>query len=61
MIRFKGGNVMSNLMRFFGVVLIAAAIGLVLLLKFSTAQMQILGIAPETVAILLVGGVLSWG
>ena len=61
MIRFKGGNVMSNLMRIFGVVLIAAAIGIVLLLKFSTAQMQILGITPEAVAILLVGGVLSLG
>ena len=61
MIRFKGGNVMSNLMRIFGAVLIAAAIGIVLLLKFSTAQMQILGITPETVAILLVGGVLSLG
>ena len=52
---------MSNLMRIFGVVLIAAAVALVLLLKFSTAQMQILGITPETAAILLVGGVLSLG
>ena len=61
MIRFKGGTGMSNLMRVFGVVFIAAAVVLVLLLKFSTAQMQILGITPETVAILLVGGVLSLG
>ncbi len=52
---------MSNIMRFFGVLLLAAAVVLVLLLKFKTAQMQIWGITPETAATLLVGGVLSFG
>ncbi len=61
MIRFKGGTVMANLMRFSGVLLVAAAVAIVVLLKLMSAQMQILGITPETVAILLVGGVLSFG
>ena len=52
---------MSNIMRFFGVLLVAAAVAIVLLLKYMTAQMQILGITPETGATLLVGGVLSLG
>ena len=61
MIRFKGGTVMSNLMRISGVLLLLAAGVLAALLKFSSGQMQILGITPETIAILLVGGILSLG
>ena len=52
---------MANLMRFFGVLLLAAAVAIIVLLKLMSAQMQVLGIAPETAAILLVGGVLSLG
>ena len=52
---------MSNIMRICGVLLVAAAVAIVLLLKYMTAQMQILGITPETAATLLVGGVLSLG
>lgn len=52
---------MSNIMRISGVLLVLAAVALVVLLKYMTAQMQILGITPETVATLLVGGILSLG
>lgn len=61
LIRFKGGTMASNLMRISGVLLVAAAVALALMLKFSSAQMQVLGLTPETVATLLVGGILSLG
>jgi hypothetical protein len=52
---------MSGLMKLLGALLLAAAIAFVLLLKLSSAQMQVWGISPDVIATLLVGGVLSLG
>lgn len=52
---------MSGLMKLCGALLLVAAIVLVLMLKLSSAQMQVWGISPDVIATLLVGGVLSLG
>ena len=52
---------MSGLMKLLGLVLIIAAAVFVLLLKLSSAQMQVWGISPDVIATLLVGGVIGLG
>lgn len=52
---------MSGLMKLCGALLLIAAIVLVLMLKLSSAQMQVLGIGPDVIATLLIGGILSLG
>jgi hypothetical protein len=47
---------MSKLMLILGIAVAAAAVAVGLLVFFSPGQMQVLGVAPETAAILLVGG-----
>jgi hypothetical protein len=52
---------MSGLMKILGTLLVIAAVVFVLMLKLSSAQMQVWGISPDVVATLLVGGILSLG
>ncbi len=52
---------MSGVMKVLGALLLAGAILFAVLLKVSSAQMQVWGISPEVIATLLVGGILSIG
>jgi hypothetical protein len=52
---------MSKLVLILGIAVTAAAIAVGLLVFFSTGQMQVLGVTPETAAILLVGGLILIG
>jgi hypothetical protein len=57
----EGGETMSGLMKLLGTLLLIAALAFLLMLKLSSAQMQVWGINPDVVATLLVGGILSVG
>ncbi len=52
---------MSILMKILGALILLTTVFFVLLLKLSSAQMQVLGIGPDVIATLFVGGVLSLG